>query len=291
MGKPLYADPSNKSEPHRLRHGRDHAALAVRTGGGDTPAMGRSDHYRRDAGGSRPGLHQRGGCGRDRDPHEQRPARLRGRSCGARPRGPRGVRRYPCDVVPGRGIRTRWGARDRYRRRRHHLAAGDRRLRRRNPAAHLRRGPGGRSVSPESALGSDAAQPVHVGIGPDRARLPEALLVLLGLAHGRPGTAPANRRRRHRGSGRTAPDGIPVHRAGGRQLLSGHPRRPSHGRTTQGPSALAGTGGSARGTVRTDGAPRETPVRHGVLHADYDGGSRGSRVSGSDARGRASRAR
>ena len=41
------------------------------------------------------------------------------------------------------------------------------------------------------ALGSAAARSLHVGVGADRARLPEALLVLLGLAHRRPGAAHA----------------------------------------------------------------------------------------------------
>ena len=41
------------------------------------------------------------------------------------------------------------------------------------------------------AVGSAAGGPLHVGVGADGPRLPQALLVLLGLAHRRPGAAAA----------------------------------------------------------------------------------------------------
>ncbi len=72
--------------------------------------------------------------------------------------------------------------------------------------------------------------PLHVGLGPDRPRLPQALLVLLGLAHRRPETAAARRRcgrRRNRGS---PPAGLPVRGACRRQLLPGDPDRSRDGR-------------------------------------------------------------
>ena len=65
---------------------------------------------------------------------------------------------------------------------------------------------------------------LHVGVGADGARLPEALLVLLGLADRRPAAAAARRRRGRRGDRRAAPAGLPVHRARRRQLLSGDAR-------------------------------------------------------------------
>ena len=43
-------------------------------------------------------------------------------------------------------------------------------------------------------LGPAAGRTLHVGVGADRARLPQALLVLLGVAHRRPGAAPARGR-------------------------------------------------------------------------------------------------
>ena len=64
------------------------------------------------------------------------------------------------------------------------------------PRARLRRRTHRRRSVRVGALGSAAAGPLHVGVGADGARLPEALLVLLGLAHRRPGAAAARRRPR-----------------------------------------------------------------------------------------------
>ena len=55
------------------------------------------------------------------------------------------------------------------------------------------------------ALGPDAPGALHVGLGADRARLPEALLVLLGVAHRRPEAAAAPRGRGHRRDRGAAP--------------------------------------------------------------------------------------
>ena len=77
------------------------------------------------------------------------------------------------------------------RRRRPGLAVGGCRLLRRAAVARLRGRPHrGRAVS-AGALGSAAGRTLHVGLGADRARLSEALLVLLGLADRRPGAAAA----------------------------------------------------------------------------------------------------
>ena len=58
------------------------------------------------------------------------------------------------------------------------------------------------------ALGPAAGRPLHVGLGPDGARLSEALLVLLGLAHRRPEAAPAAGGRRRSRSRRPSPPGF-----------------------------------------------------------------------------------
>ena len=80
-----------------------------------------------------------------------------------------------------------------HRRRRSRLADGPRRLRRREPAAALRRRARRRGVVLSRAMGSAAERSLHVGLGADRARLPEALFVLLGVAHRRPEAAAARR--------------------------------------------------------------------------------------------------
>ena len=78
-------------------------------------------------------------------------------------------------------------------------------------------------------LGPAPEGPLHVGIGPDRARLPEALFVLLGVAHRRPAAAHARQQRHHRGGPRAAPTRFPLRAARRRQLLSRHAERPRHG--------------------------------------------------------------
>ncbi len=58
-------------------------------------------------------------------------------------------------------------------------------------AARLRGGRVDGGFVPAGALGSAAGRSLHVGVGADRARLSEALLVLFGVAHRRPEAAPA----------------------------------------------------------------------------------------------------
>ncbi len=63
-------------------------------------------------------------------------------------------------------------------------------------------------------LGLDSPQQLHVGLGPDGARVSQALFVLLCLAHGRPEAPPACIRRGHRGDRQSPPTRIPVHCTG-----------------------------------------------------------------------------
>ncbi len=92
-----------------------------------------------------------------------------------------------------------------------------------------------RGAVSEGPVGSPAARSVHVGVGADRARLPEALLVLFGLENRRTGAAAAPGRCRARGNRGTAAARIPVHRARRRQFLSRHARRPPAGLTPRRP--------------------------------------------------------
>ena len=101
---------------------------------------------------------------------------------------------------------------------------------RRNAAEPLRRRTDrGRRILP-GALGPAARRSLHVGLGADRARLPEALLVLLGLAHRRAEAAAAAGRRRRSGNRRPSAQGIPIRPPRRRQLLSRHAGRSGGGR-------------------------------------------------------------
>ena len=113
---------------------------------------------------------------------------------------------------------------------------------------------------------------------------PEALFVLLGLAHRRPEAATARRRRgRARGRG-AAPTRLPIHPALRRQLLSGHAGRSRNGRARRSDRAqLENAAGAAPGALRADGAARAAAGRPRVLHADHDGSRRGPRVPERDA--------
>ncbi len=101
------------------------------------------------------------------------------------------------------------------------------------------------------------------------------------------GQAPAAARQRGRGrrSGAAAPPRLPVHRAGRRQLLPRHARRPRPGGAAAGPHEVPRAGGHAPRPPRPDAAAGRAAGRHGVLHADHDGGVRGSRIPRCHARG------
>src|SRR5688572_7017973 len=103
-------------------------------------------------------------------------------------------------------------------------------------------------------MGPAARGALHVGLRADGARMPEALLVLFGLAYrwsgaeaawGRPGRA------RDRG---IAAARVQVHRAGRRQFLSSHVHGPRAGTTPRGSFTARPTAGAARGASGTDGA-------------------------------------
>ena len=91
------------------------------------------------------------------------------------------------------------------------------------------------------ALGPAAGGRLHVGLGADGPRLPEALLVLFRVANRRSGAALARGcSRRPRGRRAPAPR-LPVHRPGGRQLLPSHARRSCAGAAAAPTSAIART--------------------------------------------------
>ena len=107
---------------------------------------------------------------------------------------------------------------------------------------------------PAGAVGSAAGGALHVGVGADGARLPEALLVLLGLADGRPGAARSGTRPGGRRDRRAAAAGLPLHRARRRQFLSGHARGPARWPRGARNSAAQRAAGDPRRAVRVDGA-------------------------------------
>ena len=117
-------------------------------------------------------------------------------------------------LYPEEALESRRSARGRQRRRRHGLAARARRCGARHLAARLRGGTGRCRPIRVRALGSVAAGTLHVGLGANRARLSEALLVLLGLAHRRPGAAPTSDGCRRGRDRRTPPPRLPLHGAG-----------------------------------------------------------------------------
>ena len=184
-----------------VRRRRHHAALAVRAGGRDRARPGAIriivdetlepidiDHDRR--------RRRR----RHRHPHRQRAARLRNRPHRARARRVGRLRRHSRDAVSGRSRTSTARA--------HAVVRGDGDLVWRTvvadcfagqPRAALRRRPRVAASEFVSARWDLLPhRPLHVGVGADRARLPEALLVLLGVADRRPGAAAARRRSRRR---------------------------------------------------------------------------------------------
>ena len=194
---------------------------------------------------------------RHRHPHRQRAARLRDRDGWRAQRGATVVfGGIHATLYPGGGARARRGARRRQRRRRRGVAAGRSPTAARAPAAAVRRRPGRRRrfVPARWDLLPDGRY--MWALGADRSRLPEALLVLLGVADRRPAAAAA------RASTRSSSEivelrrrGLPVHRARRRQLLSGDARgsaRWPRGSSNQ--PRLEQLRGDPRRAVRADGA-------------------------------------
>jgi hypothetical protein len=160
---------------------------------------------------------------RHQRPHRQCAARIRSRPHGARARRMGRLRRHPRHAVPRRGARTWAGPCRRQGRRRCRLGA----LRQR-PASPASRG---RSTKADASRAAkflaarwDLMPPrqIHVGLGPDHPRLPQALLLLQRLAHRRPEAPAAPVPERDRRDRRPAPHRLPLHRPGRRQLLPRH---------------------------------------------------------------------
>ena len=104
------------------------------------------------------------------------------------------LRRHPRHALSRGSARARRRARRRQGRRRRRLGPGDRRLRRAARRSGSTKAAGSRPSDVHAgALGPAARRALHVGVGADGARLPEALLVLLGVADRRPAAAPARR--------------------------------------------------------------------------------------------------
>ena len=131
---------------------------------------------------------------RHRDSHRQRAAWLRSRTP-ARERGAWVVfGGIHATLFPGRSRQSSGGAHSVVkRRRRRDVGQGRRRTASMDiPSRSTTRGRIAGDAVRLGALGSLLPEArLHVGVGPDRARLPEALLVLLGVADRRPGAASA----------------------------------------------------------------------------------------------------
>ena len=224
---------SSQSQRPVVRHGRDHATVAVRAGRRHAGSLRHAADRRRNAGAVR--------CTATVEPGDvvgigiHTANALRGYAIGQMVRAARRIRRlrrHPRDAVSGRSARAWRGAQRRQRRRR------SRSGRRCSPiASAARRKPsydGGRiegDAFSSGALGSAAGEPLHVGIGPDGPRLSEALLVLLGVANRRAEAAAATRARCRARDRRAAAQGLPLRRARRRQLLPGDAGRPRGGRS------------------------------------------------------------
>src|SRR5690242_19752928 len=101
-------------------------------------------------------------------------------------------------------------------------------------------------------MGLVAGTTVYVGVGPDRAWLSEALLVLFRLANRWTRAAAAECRSRGARGGRTTPARLPVHCTRRRQLLPGHDGRSCASQAPIGSVSTAPTRDTPRGAVRTD---------------------------------------
>ena len=184
---------SSQSEPCLVRRRRHHAALAVRARGGDParvwaiPSSPTKRSSRSTLQHNQARRHRR-----HRHPHGQRAARLRGRQTRARARAPRSSsaastpRSIPDEAARAR--RRARGGQGRRRRRRGRRCSRDCAARR---AAAASTKAGASSADEFLPARWDLMPPkqLHVGVGADRARLSEALLVLLGVADRRPEAA------------------------------------------------------------------------------------------------------
>ena len=135
------------------------------------------------------------------------PARARWCASGGHGR----LRRHPLDALPRGGARARRRARGGQRRRRPGVAQVLRDCAAARRSRCTTAGALAASSFLSGALGPDAGRSLHVGIGADRARLPQALLVLFGVEDRRPAAAPADVTTWSKRSSAAAP-GLPLHR-------------------------------------------------------------------------------
>ena len=190
--RPPHARSPRESKRRVVRHRRDHAAMAVRSRGGDPSGVRHPLDRRRDPRAVRCRSNRQRRRRRHRHSHGQRAARIRHRADRARAKAPSSS----SAAFTPRCFRTKFASTAR--RMRWSRGDGDHVWRlvlsdcaQGTPKSQYRRRPDrGRGVLVR-ALGPAAGRSLHVGLGPDGARLSEALLVLLGLAHRRPEAAPA----------------------------------------------------------------------------------------------------
>ena len=197
---------------------------------GDTGRVRTATHRRRDARAARSRHRPRRRHRRDWDPHGQRAARLRDRHGRASAR----ARRWSSAASTRRCIQTRRTNSEARTRSSAATATWSGRWCSITPCTGtlqptIRGRTRRRRPVRAGALGSAAGGPIHVGFRADRARLPETLFVLLGVAHRRPEAAAARRRQRRGRDHRAAPARLPLRGARRRQLLSGHADGPGDG--------------------------------------------------------------
>ena len=216
----------------------------------------------------------------------QCPARLRDRRCGAGRRRVRRVRRHPRDALSRRGARARRRAR------RGHRATANAPGPRRSatvwqalratitPVAEskaTRSSPaGGTCCRPDGTCGRRCRRCAAARSTARSARSGEPMASGRGSAHVDRGA------RRNRGA---AAARLPVHRARRRQLLSGHAQRPADGGAARGPEPARALQAIRAERFELMERLAQLPARHGVLHADHDGGRRRPGVPGRDAPG------
>ena len=268
--------------------------MAVRAGRRHAGALRRSGDRRRNARGARafddPARRRR----RHRHPHRQRAARLRDRQrarASAAPGSSTAASTPRC--FPDEAARTRRRARGRRGRRRRRLGrAWSRTVVAGRPSAGLRGGRVDGGFVPAGALGSAAGRSLHVGVGADRARLSEALLVLFGVAHRRPGAAPARQRMRSLArSSSCAAAGSASSPSPTTISIRSRSNDLAHGVAAADKTRLQELKAIREERFELMAQLAQLPRRHGVLHADHDGSGRGRRVPRGDARARTSRAR
>ena len=220
---------------------------------------------------------------RHRHPHRQRASRIRRRTAGPRTWRLRRVRRHPRHAVPGRsprtrGARTAWSAAMAISSGREVLADCER----------------GSARTPRTTAGGSRAtrsSSARWDLLPENRYMWGSVQTVRGCPKHcsfcsvwrTDGQKPRHAACREVVGevGALSAQGVPLHPARRRQLLSGRRwpiwRPPSAARTSG--SLDTSSRRCANGAIRADGPARAAAGRHGVLHADHDGGGRRSRSS------------